>query len=180
MRQGVSDNLLLELKQLDFGRLSRNIINIVLLKKLLAKQSYMTPKCTFCKIIENKIPVYKIHEDDMTLSFLDINPLARGHALVIPKVHKSLIGELSPDEASALFKTTTHLTKKIHIATETQASTIGINNGADSGQEVPHIHIHIIPRSRGDGGIPIHSLMSIRPETSLEQLKELANKILNL
>lgn len=139
----------------------------------------MTPSCIFCKIIENEIPAYKIYEDDMTLSFLDINPLARGHALVIPKVHKTLIDELNPEEISTLFKTTSYLTKKIHNATETHASTIGINNGADSGQEVPHIHIHIIPRSIGDGGVPIHSLMSIRPKTKQEEMKELASKIRN-
>jgi len=139
----------------------------------------MNINCTFCKVIDNTIPVHKIHEDDTTLSFLDINPLALGHALVIPKVHKTLIHELAPEEISTLFKTTSYLTKKIHIITGTHATTIAINNGADSGQEVPHIHIHIIPRSRGDGGTPIHSLMPVRPKTNHEELKELASKILN-
>ena len=139
----------------------------------------MDSNCIFCRIIWGKIPAHRIHEDDTTIAFLDINPLALGHALVIPKAHKTLIEELSAEEASILFKTTSYLSKKIHIETGTKASIIGINNGADSGQEVPHIHVHIIPRSKGDGGAPIHSLMPIKPKINQEELKELANKILN-
>ncbi len=139
----------------------------------------MDRNCLFCKIIQNEVPAHKIYEDKSTLSFLDIKPLAIGHALVIPKVHKSLVQELSSEEASELFRVTVYLSKKIHNETRTKSSTIGLNNGVDSGQEVPHIHIHIIPRSRRDGGSPIHSLIPNNPNTSQEELQELASRILH-
>ena len=112
----------------------------------------MTDHCVFCAIISGKIPAYKVHEDERTLAFLDIHPSSRGHTLIIPKVHVARVEDLSKEDSEALFKTLHGLVGGIQEAMGAPASTIGINNGRESGQEVPHVHIHVIPRYTGDRG----------------------------
>lgn len=137
----------------------------------------MSESCIFCKIASGKIPAYKVHEDDNTLAFLDVYPLSKGHTLVIPKAHTRQIEELSEKDSEMLFKTVWKLTRYIQLATGTTSSLIGINNGPESGQEVPHVHIHIIPRSKGDGGGPIHSAMRSRPAVSKEEMQKITEQI---
>ncbi|MBM3897693.1 MAG: HIT family protein [Thaumarchaeota archaeon] len=140
----------------------------------------MSESCIFCKIVSGKIPAYKVYEDNNTLAFLDINPLSKGHTLVIPKMHVRQIEELSEKELEILFKTVWKLTKYVQIATGTASSLIGINNGPESGQEIPHIHVHIIPRSKGDGGGPIHSAMRNRPTVSKEEMQKIVESIISV
>jgi len=130
--------------------------------------------------VSGKIPAYKVYEDNNTLAFLDINPLSKGHTLVIPKMHVRQIEELSEKELEILFKTVWKLTKYVQIATGTASSLIGINNGPESGQEIPHIHVHIIPRSKGDGGGPIHSAMRNRPTVSKEEMQKIVESIISV
>ena len=118
-----------------------------------------------------------MYEDDNTMAFLDIYPLSRGHTLVIPKAHVQQVESLGEKESVALFNTVWKLAKYVQEATNTNASVIGINNGQDSGQEVPHVHVHIIPRSRGDGGGSIHAVMRNRPSVSKDEMQRIAEKI---
>ncbi len=108
------------------------------------------PNCIFCKIVAGFIPCHKIAETAEALSFLDIGPLSRGHALVIPKGHAVTLDQLS-DEAVAGCAT---LAKKIGAAIATAMGVGGWNllqnNGSIAGQVVPHVHFHIIPRAPGD------------------------------
>ncbi len=117
-------------------------------------------KCIFCKIIRNEIKSYKIFEDDATIAFLDRFPITYGHTLVIPKVHIGRIEELNYIELNSLFFTVQKMVNPILLAVNSTASTIGINNGQDAGQVIPHIHVHIIPRSKEDNGGNIHSIMN--------------------
>jgi histidine triad (HIT) family protein len=137
----------------------------------------LSESCVFCKIVSGKIPAYKVYEDGNTLAFLDVYPLSKGHTLVIPKTHVGKIEELSERDSELLFKTVWKLTKHIQLATGTTSSLIGINNGPESGQEVPHVHVHIMPRSKGDGGGPIHSAMRLRPAVSKEEMQNITEKI---
>ena len=137
----------------------------------------MNSQCLFCRIINNEIPAHKIYEDANTLAFLDINPLTKGHTLLIPKKHVTLIEELNTNESITLLKTITKIISKVNKGTNTQSSTIAINNGKESGQEIPHTHIHIIPRSAGDGNNPIQIPMTKRPNLNQNDFQTLATKI---
>lgn len=137
----------------------------------------MSESCIFCKIVSGRVPAYKVYEDNSTIAFLDINPLSKGHTLVIPKAHVRQIEELSERDSEILFKTVWKLTKYVQLATGATSSLIGINNGPESGQEIPHVHVHIIPRSKGDGGGPIHSAMRYHPTVSKEEMHKIVEDI---
>jgi histidine triad (HIT) family protein len=140
----------------------------------------MKSDCIFCQIADNEITTDTVFEDEKTLAFLDANPLAKGHAIVIPRIHVSRFENLEKDVAEAVFHTVHRLTGPIQEAVNAPASTIAINNGPASGQEILHVHVHIIPRFRGDGGGPIHSIMKKKPELDPEEMKNIAKRIRNL
>ena len=107
--------------------------------------------CIFCKIIAKEIPATVVYEDDEVLVFMDIGPIIKGHALVIPKKHYDPLTD-TPDEIVAKL----HITaKKIATAQMNAFRADGVNimqnNGIAAGQEVEHIHIHVIPRFDDDG-----------------------------
>jgi histidine triad (HIT) family protein len=108
--------------------------------------------CIFCKIVAGEIPCSKVYEDDKVLAFLDIHPINPGHTLVIPKDHYEFIGEVPSELCGPLYDTA----RKITIAQrkcgfQCDAVNIHLADGAIAGQEIPHTHIHIIPRFKGDG-----------------------------
>jgi len=108
--------------------------------------------CLFCEIAAHRIPAHVVYEDDHCLAFLDVRPVAPGHTLLIPKVHASRVEDLTLEESEALFAALHRILTPIREATSADATTIGVNNGPGSGQEIPHVHVHIIPRRRGDHG----------------------------
>ncbi len=114
--------------------------------------------CLICSILESKIPAQKVYEDERCLAFLDIRPAAPGHTILIPKTHVSRIEDLSPEDAQALFMALHKILGPIREAMGADATTVGVNNGPGSGQEVPHVHIHILPRRRMDRGGIIQQL----------------------
>ncbi|KAI0274336.1 HIT-like protein [Russula aff. rugulosa BPL654] len=99
-------------------------------------------KCIFCKIIKGEIPSLKLIETNLSYSFLDINPLSRGHALVIPKYHAEKMHEL-PDEYLADMLP---IAKKIAVAQGVEDYNILQNNGRIAHQVVDHVHFHVIPK----------------------------------
>lgn len=137
----------------------------------------MSDDCIFCKIIAGDIPGRIVAETDDALAFLDANPMARGHTLVIPKAHRQRIADLSQEESRAVFDLVHELTPRIESAVDADAHTVGINDGEDAGQEVPHAHVHIIPRFEGDGGGPIHVAAGERPDLSDDELDTIASNI---
>ncbi|MCJ7573419.1 HIT family protein [Candidatus Bathyarchaeota archaeon] len=135
----------------------------------------MSERCLFCAIAAGRVPAHVVYEDDRVVAFLDIHPSAPGHTLIIPRAHVTRIEDLSPEDASALFTALHRLTKPIREAVEAEAATVGINDGPGSGQEVPHVHIHVIPRRRGDGGTLIQ--LVARTGTRGTSLADVADKI---
>lgn len=129
--------------------------------------------CIFCQIIDGEIPSRTVYEDDDVLAFLDVNPLARGHTLVIPKAHEAAVADLPDDVRDALFTTVGRLTPAVEAGVDADASTIGMNNGAASGQEVPHAHVHVVPRFEGDGVGPLHSLDWPAPDLDDDEFDEI-------
>jgi histidine triad (HIT) family protein len=140
----------------------------------------MKTDCTFCRIARRELETDLVFEDENTLAFLDANPLAKGHTIVIPKSHVSRVEDLEEDLAEAVFRTVHRLTGPIQEAVNAPASTIAINNGPASGQEIPHLHVHVIPRFRGDGGGPIHSIMKQKPRLGNQEMKNVAQSIRQL
>ncbi|MBX0322590.1 HIT family protein [Halomicroarcula sp. F13] len=133
--------------------------------------------CIFCQIVAGDIPSRTVYEDDTVLAFLDANPLARGHTLVIPKAHHERVGDMPGDVAEAVFAAVNDLTPAVEAAVDAPASTVAFNNGEAAGQEVPHAHCHIVPRFDDDGGRPIHSLFGDRPDLSEDELDGIAAEI---
>ena len=107
--------------------------------------------CIFCKIVKGEIPCSKIYEDDKILAFLDINPVHKGHTLVIPKEHYEGIIDMPDETLGELAKAAKKISKAVKKATGVNGFNIVQNNGADAGQDVFHFHLHIIPRLKGDG-----------------------------
>ena len=137
----------------------------------------MASKTIFEKIRDREIPAHIVHETETTLAFLDAHPLARGHTLVIPKEPHEHLQDLPADLSADLFETVHELTPTIEDAVDADATTIGINNGEAAGQEVPHVHVHIIPRFEGDDSGPIHAIAIDSPELSDAELDEIADAI---
>jgi len=135
------------------------------------------PDCVFCAIVDGEMPSYTVHEDDRVMAFLDANPLARGHTLVIPKAHHERVNDLPAALATDVFAAVHDLTDRVERAVDADATTIAFNNGVAAGQEVPHVHAHIVPRAEGDGGRPIHALVEDRPDVADGELADLAETI---
>lgn len=137
----------------------------------------MSDDCIFCRIVAGEIPSRAVYEDDTVLAFLDANPLAPGHTLVIPKSHHERLNDLPSDSASEILDVLHQLVPQVERAVEADGSTVAFNNGPAAGQEVPHVHGHIIPRFDGDGGGPIHAVAGPRPDLDDTELDEIADAI---
>ena len=137
----------------------------------------MSDDCIFCSIVAGDVPARTVYETDEVVAFLDANPLARGHTLVIPKTHATRVGDLDADRASALFDAVAELTPRVQAAVDADAANVGINDGEAAGQEVPHVHAHVIPRFEGDGGAPIHAVGGARPDLSDDEFDGIAAAI---
>lgn len=131
--------------------------------------------CLFCKIIFGEIPCHKVYEDDFSFAFLDISPSTEGHTVVIPKKHFENFMEMGEEDAGKLFTSVRIVASKVQNGLGVEGSNIGFNNGKVAGQEVPHIHIHIIPRRDGDGGGAMQTIIEAHPDT--DNLDKLAEKI---
>ncbi|KAH7243195.1 hypothetical protein MRS44_002407 [Fusarium solani] len=107
--------------------------------------------CIFCRIIKGEIPCFKLFESDKTLAFLDIGPLSKGHALVIPKYHGEKLADIPDDHLSEVLPTL----KKIVNATGATDYNILQNNGAIAHQEVKHVHFHMIPKPNEKEGLGV-------------------------
>lgn len=128
--------------------------------------------CIFCNIVSGKIPSRKIHETATSLAFLDAFPLVKGHALVIPKAHYVKLQEMTQSDNADLFETVRVLAEKIERLAP--SSLVAVHNGKESGQEIPHVHVHIIPRRAEDGIGPVHSMFTKRPKLSESDFADIA------
>jgi histidine triad (HIT) family protein len=133
--------------------------------------------CIFCRIVAGEIPSRTVHETEDVLAFLDANPLAPGHTLVIPKAHHETLADTPEELASEVFSVLYELTPIVERAVDADASNVAFNNGSEAGQEIPHLHGHVIPRVENDGGNPIHAIVGSRPDLSDDELDEIAERI---
>lgn len=120
-----------------------------------AALSFEMPDSIFTKIIAGQIPCHKVYEDAHVFSFLDINPLSRGHTLVIPKEPAVTLDQLSDDSAAALGRTLPRICRAVLRATGAKAFNVLQNNGPLAHQAVMHVHFHIIPKYEDGSGLGI-------------------------
>ena len=137
----------------------------------------MESDCIFCQIVAGDVPGTVVAETDAVLAFLDANPLAAGHTLVIPKEHYHRLNDVPDDVAADLYGTLHDLVPVVEAAVDAPATTVAFNNGEEAGQEVPHVHGHVVPRSGEDGEQPIHALFGDRPGVSDEEMDDIAEAI---
>jgi histidine triad (HIT) family protein len=107
--------------------------------------------CVFCRIRDGQIPSVKIHEDERTLAFMDINPLNAGHCLVVTKAHAPTLFEAEVADLQAAIAAARRVARAIRDALAPDGLNMLQANGAAAFQSVPHFHLHLIPRFTGDG-----------------------------
>lgn len=129
--------------------------------------------CIFCKIVLGDIPNLTVYEDSSTLAFLDIHPRAKGHTVVIPKVHADTIFDLNEELLKSLLPAVQRTTERIEQTLHPDGFNIGWNHGEAGGQAVPHLHIHIMPRWDNDGGSNMHGIIDNPGDTSVEEVAAL-------
>lgn len=116
---------------------------------------FQKQQCIFCQIISGKIPSKKIYEDERSIAILDINPATKGHILLIPKEHYSIMPQIPDNEIQHFFVVAKNLSKILLRALKVNGTNIFVANGLAAGQRSQHFMIHVIPRKEGDGILDI-------------------------
>ncbi len=131
--------------------------------------------CIFCKIVKKEIPAKIIFETEKSLAFMDAFPLTKGHSLVVTKTHYEKVQDISKEDNADLFETVRRTISKVDKITD--ATLLAVHNGKQSGQEVPHVHVHLIPRSSEDSAGPVHSMFPNPPQLSDKDIQTIYEKL---
>jgi len=133
------------------------------------------PETVFSKILRGEIPSHKVYEDELVLAFLDVNPLSRGHLLVIPKEPAETLDRLSDESAAAIGRVLPRLCRAMKKVTGCEAYNVLENNGAGAHQAVFHVHFHLIPKPSATEGLGIGwTPKKLAPEAGAQLARELA------
>ena len=109
----------------------------------------MNENCIFCRIIAGDMLAPIVFEDELSLAFLDHSPLFPGHTLLVPKQHVETLDELPAELIRPFFGNVQILARAIELGMKAQGSFVAMNNRVS--QSVPHLHVHLVPRRKGDG-----------------------------
>ena len=109
--------------------------------------------CLFCRIVAGEVPAERVYESEGALAFLDVMPAARGHTLVVPKVHAPTLTDLDDGAIAPLFQAVKAVMAKLEKALHPAAFHVGWNHGSAAGQHVFHLHVHVLPRQKPGSGI---------------------------
>jgi histidine triad (HIT) family protein len=128
--------------------------------------------CIFCRIVSGETPSKKVYEDARSMAFLDINPRNPGHTLVVPKRHVQDIFSIPEDDVAELMKTVKKVAAGVMKATGAKGMSIAQSNGQLAGQVVPHMHVHVIPRTEKEKGIGLEGVLPVKQqdEASLDSM----------
>jgi len=105
--------------------------------------------CLFCSIVQKDLKATLVFEDETSLAFLDHRPLFPGHCLLVPKDHYETLTDLPKNVVGPFFRNTQLLARAVELAMDAQGSFVAMNNRVS--QSVPHLHVHVVPRRKGDG-----------------------------
>ena len=135
----------------------------------------------FTKIIRGEIPSSKVAEGELWYAFLDIYPRRTGHTLVVPKEQAQRIADLTSETRRALMDGVVEVQRRLTAEFGTTDFSVGIHDGPIAGQEVPHVHIHVCPRTFGDGGLTLLACWPNSPppggEPDFAELSTLAERL---
>jgi len=109
----------------------------------------MAKPCVFCEIASGAKKAHTVFEDGATIAFLDHRPLFPGHVLLVPRDHHELLADLPVAQVGPLFQSARLLSRAVQAALGAEGTFLAVNNGVS--QSVPHVHVHVIPRRKGDG-----------------------------
>ena len=112
--------------------------------------------CVFCEIVAGRAEASIVHQDDRTLAFMDLRQPTEGHVLVVPKRHVPDVFALDDDDAAALMRAATRIANALRSVVPMDGLNLWMSNGAAAGQEVPHVHLHLLPRRTGDGVFEVY------------------------
>ena len=134
-------------------------------------------ECNFCKLIKRELPISVVYEDEKVISFMDIQPINPGHLLIIPKTHVTNLKDLKPDTGGHMFETAMRLSEALRVSDiKCEGVNLFLADGETAGQDVFHVHLHVIPRFRGDGfGFKLDDSYYILPNRT--ELDEAASRI---
>jgi histidine triad (HIT) family protein len=107
------------------------------------------PSCVFCEIISGQTPAARVHECAAAVAFLDARPVFKGHVLVVPRIHREVLGDLHPDEVGPFFAVVQRVARAVESGLQAGGTFVAMNNHIS--QSVPHLHVHVVPRRKGDG-----------------------------
>jgi histidine triad (HIT) family protein len=130
----------------------------------------------FAKILRGEIPCHRVYEDEHVLAFLDVNPISRGHTLVIPREIATTLDQLSDDASAAIGRVLPRLSRAVLAATGASAYNVLQNNGPMAHQAVFHVHFHIIPKYDDGTGLGI-GWKAVKLEDGAELAKEIASQL---
>lgn len=133
----------------------------------------MAEECIFCKIVAGDIPCAKIYESETCIAFLDIAPVNRGHALILPKEHFPAIWDVPSELGNDLMEVMGRVGTAVKDAVKADGLNVMQNNLEAAGQLVPHIHFHLIPRFENDG----LKLWAQKPYDDTNEMNSLAEEI---
>jgi histidine triad (HIT) family protein len=109
----------------------------------------MQDACLFCRMVRREVAAAIVWEDERTLTLLDHRPLFPGHCLVVPRIHVETLIELPEGEIGPLFAQARVMARAMEAALGAEGSFVAVNNRVS--QSVPHLHVHVVPRRKGDG-----------------------------
>lgn len=134
-------------------------------------------QCIFCRLIAGEIPASRVHEDALTLAFMDIGQVNPGHVLVAAKRHAATLFDLTPDEAAAVMRTAQRVALAVREAFDPPGLTLLQANGREGDQTVFHFHMHVVPR-HGNDGIALSWPRKNPPAAVLEDYAERLRRVI--
>jgi histidine triad (HIT) family protein len=109
----------------------------------------MAGSCTFCSIVAGESPAFVVLDDEVAMGFLDVRPVFHGHVLLVPRPHIEVLTDLPVADVGPLFERVQRVAAAVQEACGAQGTFVAINNKVS--QSVPHLHVHVVPRTKGDG-----------------------------
>jgi len=131
--------------------------------------------CIFCKIVKGEIPSYNVYEDEKTFAFLDVNPVSKGHTLIIPKKHYRNIYDIPENELNEIMKVVKKIINRYKNILKMDGVNIVQSNEKIAGQIIFHFHIHLIPRYKEDG-IKLWTRANSKEEINLNEIYKIIKR----
>ncbi len=133
----------------------------------------MSEDCTFCTIVDGDAEASVVHESERTIAFMDRNPIAEGHVLVVPRTHAAGLNDLDPAVGGRLFQVAQRVASALRERLGADGVNLFLADGEAAGQELFHAHLHVIPRAENDG----ISFITARSRPDREALETTAGRI---